>query len=187
MNGRLPGRGVRGRSGFTLMEFVAVLAILAFATAIAVPAFRSWYAEDDLTEATHRIEALFRVARDSAVRSGVPVTVVIDSVSSMVWFDVPEAAALVDEYADRDLLTPSDRSLTQGVTTWRTAGGAADHVVPGESLDLPPTVSLEVARARARFEFAPSGAAFADTLVLRWSMGERLITLNRWTGDVLVF
>jgi len=175
------------RTGFTLIELVAVLGILAFATVIAVPAFRSWYAQDDLTQATHRIEALFRVARDSAVRSGLPVTVVIDSVSGMVWFDVPIAAALVDEHEEQGGLTPSGRSVTSGTLGMRPGRSAADHVVPGETLDLPSTVSLEVARARARFEFAPSGAAFADTLVLRWSMGQRLITLNRWTGDVLVF
>jgi hypothetical protein len=44
-----------------------------------------------------------------------------------------------------------------------------------------------VTRARARFEFSPSGASFPDTLFLRWTLGERMITVHRWTGDILVF
>jgi hypothetical protein len=64
---------------------------------------------------------------------------------------------------------------------------AADHVVEGEELGLPESVTLGVTRARARFEFSPSGASFPDTLFLRWTLGERMITVHRWTGDILVF
>jgi len=182
--GRRPG--IRARAGFTLIELIAVIGILTFASLIAVPAFKAWYEDDDVTQATRRIEALFRVARDSAVRSGATVTVVIDSVSGLVWFDVPTATSIDSVYATPGTPSPSNRSVTASSAAWR-RNASADHVVQGESLELPATITLEVARARARFEFAPSGAAFADTLKLRWSMGERWITLNRWTGDVLVY
>lgn len=183
-----PARG-SGRSGFTLIELVAVLMILAFASALAVPAFRSFVEPDDMTKATRRIEALFRMARDSAVHSGAPVTVVIDSVSTMVWFDVPELPDLDAAFADTSTAPPGTRSRRMSVTAARTGPGqaAADHVVPGESLGLPESITLAVTRARARFEFGPSGAAFADTLFLRSTMGDRMITVDRWTGDILVF
>jgi prepilin-type N-terminal cleavage/methylation domain-containing protein len=176
----------RARRGFTLIELIAVFGILAFASMIAIPAFRAWYEEDDVTSATRRIEALFRVARDSAVRSGATVTVVIDSVSGLVWLDVPTAPHLDSVYAQPGSRTPPNRSVTASSVSWR-GSASADHVVKGESLELPATITLEIASARARFEFAPSGAAFADTLKLRWTLGERTFTLNRWTGDVIVY
>jgi prepilin-type N-terminal cleavage/methylation domain-containing protein len=176
------------RPGFTLLEIMAVLLILAFASALAVPAFRKFVEEDDMTKATRRIEALFRVARDSAVRSGWPVTVVIDSVSGKVWLDVASPVSIDSAYAQPGSATMrANRSVTMGSGRLRTGLAAADHVVQGEDLDLPETVTLGVTRARARFEFAPSGASFPDTLFLRWSTGERMITVHRWTGDILVF
>jgi hypothetical protein len=42
-------------------------------------------------------------------------------------------------------------------------------------------------RARARFAFAPTGAAFPDTLWLRTSIVTRGITLDPWTGDAIIF
>ncbi len=140
-----------------------------------------------MTKATRRIEALFRVAKDSAVRSGWPVTVVIDSVSSKVWLDVAMPPPVDSAYAQPGAQTPRNRSVTLGSGRMRAGLSAADHVVQGEDLGLPETITLGLTRARARFEFAPSGASFSDTLFLRSSMGDRLITVHRWTGDILVF
>lgn len=177
----------RARGGFTLIELIAVLIIIAFASALAVPAFRSFVEPDDMTKATRRIEALFRLARDSAVHSGAPVTVVIDSVSSKVWFDVPSMPDLDAAFADTTVTARGSRSRSFGLSALRTSTSAADHVVPGESLELPESIRLAVTRARARFEFGPSGAAFPDTLFLRSTLGDRMITVDRWTGDILVF
>jgi len=166
-SGRCGGREAR-RAGFTLMEILVVFIILGAATALSVPAWRRWFQEDDMTMATRRIEALFRLARDSAIRGGEPVTVVIDSVSGNVWLDAPRPAAIADSaYAPRAMPR---------------AAGAAQT---GESLELPAGVTIELTRARARFEFAPSGAAYADSLVLKATTGVRLITVNPWTGDVV--
>jgi prepilin-type N-terminal cleavage/methylation domain-containing protein len=159
----------RAAAGFTLLEIMVVFVIVALATSLAVPAWRRWFEEDDMTLATRRIEALFRLARDSAIRSGSPVTVVIDSISGTVWLDAPKPTAIADSaYAP----APSMSS----------ASGLPAET--GTSLELPGSVKLELAQARARFEFAPSGAAFADSLVLRTPLAARLITVHPWTGDV---
>jgi Tfp pilus assembly protein FimT len=158
------------RGGFTLMEIVVVFVIVALATALSVPAWRRWFQEDDMTVATRRIEALFRLARDSAIRGGEPVTVVIDSVTGHVWLDAPRPPLIADSmYAPRTTLSV-ERAAEES---------------KGESLELPLSVTIELTQARARFEFAPSGAAYADSLVLKAPMGLRLITVNPWTGDVV--
>ena len=168
-----PGRSAR-RSlplGFTLMEIMVVFVIVAFATALSVPAWRRWFQEDDMTIATHRIEALFRLARDSAIRGGEPVTVVIDSVTGNVWLDAPRPLLIADSVYSPRTMMRMDASDAQARA--------------GESLELPASVTIELTHARARFEFAPSGAAYADSLVLKAPLGIRLITVNPWTGDVV--
>lgn len=79
----------RRAGGFTLIELVLVFTILAVGTAVAVPAFLGLVRQDDLTRATSTVRDLFRIARDSAIAGGAPVTVVVDSVSGLVWLDTP--------------------------------------------------------------------------------------------------
>ncbi len=152
--------------GFTLVELTVVLIILALMGALAVPAFRNWVDEDDMTVAQRRIDSLFKIARDSAVNSGSAITVWIDSATSNVW--------LVSAAQDT---APVD-SLRQ-----RRAGEIT--LTPGEPMPLPSTVRIELRKSRARFRFAASGAVFADSLVLRTPADSILVTLHPWTGDVV--
>lgn len=149
------------RRGFTLVEMVMALGILAVGTALAVPAFLRLTQEDDLTRATRSVESLFRIARDSAIAGGRPVTVVVDSVSGFVWLDVPRRTG---ETLDSAEVRPLDVA----------------------SLELPGTVSIEVPAARTRFTFAASGQAFGEYVLLTSPLGSRTMTLDRWTGDVVV-
>jgi prepilin-type N-terminal cleavage/methylation domain-containing protein len=151
------------RSGFTLIEVVVVLLVLSATVALTLPAFLEPPADDDMTVATRRVESLFRLARDSAARGGRRVSVVIDSATSRVWLDVPGVFA------------PD----TNRTTTLRGSAGPA-----GEDLELPRGVRLQLSTTRATFTFAPSGAAFADSLRLVTSLGSRVITIHPWTGDV---
>jgi len=151
--------------GFTLVEVSVVLIILAIMGALAVPALRDYVEEDDMSAATRKIEILFKIARDSAVRSAAPVTVWMDSASGGVWL-----------VAARDSMAADSVSEPERV-------GVA--LVPGEPLELPASIDLELSKARARFRFAASGAVFADSLTLRSANEARLITLHPWTGDVV--
>lgn len=174
------------RRGFTLIEMVVVLGILSVAMAVAVPAFLSWLEDDDLADATSRIEALFTLARDSAIHSGAPVMVVIDSATTRVWIEAVAGESARDTApAAMAPRSGAGAARLSGLVTMRTRR-RADDIEPGESLELPSSVRLVMTRARARFTFAPGGGAFADTLVLRAPAGERVVTLSRWTGDVLV-
>ena len=157
----------RNRSGFTIIELIVVMIILAVMTSLAVPAFRSWVDEDDLTMATRRVETLFRLARDSAVRSGMPMTVWIDSITARAWL-VP--------------VTLDSASITPPVSRPGSSQTALDE---GVEIGFPSTVHLQLSRARASFRFGAGGAVFADTLILSTATANRRITLNPWTGDVV--
>jgi len=196
--GRHSGVVLMGRhSGITLLELVVALLIISLAVAVAVPAYLSLGRQDDLGRATQRVEALFRLARDSAIRSGLPVTVVIDSVAELVWMDTPVRIQLGSQAMPQEPVSLFERSGSPssplggyGVAAANLAllGGerAMEEVKPGEPLGLPPGVRMELPRARARFTFQPSGGALADTLLLTGVFGVRVVTIDAWTGDVRI-
>ena len=162
------------------------LTIIALAVGIAVPAFLGLGQRDELTMATQRIQTLFRLARDSAISSGLPVTVVVDSISELVWIDTPRRIQLGSQaeiQAPVSLFAEEVESVDLALL-----GGAAalEDLVPGEPIGLPQGVRMELPRARARFTFEPSGAALADTLLLTGSFGTRAVTIDAWTGDVRI-
>jgi len=172
--------------GFTLIEVVTALFIVSLAVAVAVPAFRSLGEVDDLTLATRRVETLFRMARDSAIRSGLAVTVVIDSVDGLVWIDTREPLGLSSAEV-RDALAYPDQAPVPGLVSALLRGQNDDEFLePGSPIGLPRTVRMELPRARARFPFEPTGAALADSLVLSRPFAPRAVIVDPWTGDVTV-
>jgi type II secretory pathway pseudopilin PulG len=178
---------MRPRAGITLLELVMALTIISLAVAVAVPAFLSLGRRDELTQATQRVQTLFRLARDSAISSGLAVTVVIDSVSELVWIDTPKRINLGSQEAPEapaslfdDVADGADLALLGG-------DGVLEALVPGEPIGLPEGVRMELPRARTRFTFEPTGAALADTLLLTGPFGTRAVTIDAWTGDVRVY
>ena len=161
-----PDRPKSNENGFTLVEMTVVIIILAVMAGVAIPAFRNWVQEDDLTIATRRLESLFKLARDSAVYSGSPMTVWMDSATSSVW-----------------LVGVSSDTTAPDTLKSRRPGEIA--IKPGESIELPSSGRIELTHARARFRFAASGAVFADSLTLVSATQSRLLTLHPWTGDLV--
>jgi prepilin-type N-terminal cleavage/methylation domain-containing protein len=170
--------------GFTLVEVVTALLIVSLAVAVAVPAFRTSGQDDDLTKARRRVETLFRLARDSAIRSGVPVTVILDSVQGLAWIDTAPMVRIGSE-AVREALAYPDATPEPGEVAAMHLG-TSEALAPGQFIGLPPTVHMQLPRARARFRFEPTGAALADTLLLSGAFGTRAVIVDPWTGDVTV-
>ena len=173
-------------SGFTLIELVTALLILSLAVAVAVPAFRSLGEVDDLTRATRRVETLFRLAQDSAIRSGRTVTVVIDSIDGLVWIDTREPLGLGSVEVREALAYPDYAPEPNTLGTLVRGQNDVALLEPGSPIGIPSTVRLELPRARARFTFEPTGAALADTLLLSGPFATRAVTVDPWTGDVTV-
>jgi prepilin-type N-terminal cleavage/methylation domain-containing protein len=155
------------RGGFTLVEIFVVLIILGIMAFVAAPAFRTPHEENDLTYSTHTIENLMKIARDSAVHMASPVTLVIDSATTRAW--------IVTSF-------PSGSADSTGEIH------AADLVAGlqlGDPIPLPASVRVQLSKIRVRFTFGAGGSAFADSLVLKSAMGNRLITVDPWTGNVI--
>ena len=175
------------RDGITLLELVMALTIIAMAVGVAVPAFLRLGEGDELARATRRVETLFRMARDSAIRSGLPVTVVIDSISELVWVDTPRRILLGTQPEEAEEGTSHFDERESEVDLALLGGEAVlDSLVPGQPIGLPEGVRMELPRARARFTFEPTGATLADSLVLTGPFGVRAVTVDAWTADVTV-
>jgi prepilin-type N-terminal cleavage/methylation domain-containing protein len=160
---------MRTRAGFTLVEVFVVLIILGAMAAVAAPAFRTPPVEDDLTYATHEIEDLLKVARDSAVHGSAPVTLIVDSATARAW--------LVGTFRDADVGGSESADIH--------ASDLLAGLELGSPIALPAGVRVQLTKTRARFTFGPSGAAYADSIELRSVMGNRLITVDPWTGNVI--
>lgn len=179
---RLPG-GDR-RAGFTLIELLVVLLILSVVAGATVPALLGERPPDnELTAAARKVETLFRLAHDSAIHSRMPVTVVIDSATALVWLLTEPRSGGAAEPSRGDppnVMGPAVASSTSAVASVAIAASEG-----GTSLELPASVDLEIGATRARFTFLPTGAAMADSLVLRRGAARLVLTLDPWTGDVL--
>jgi prepilin-type N-terminal cleavage/methylation domain-containing protein len=184
---------MKTRPGFTLIELTVALLILTVMAAVAAPALLNRRERPAMDDAQGRLEALFRMARDSAVRTATPVTVVLDSASGLVWFDVrTRMAAEVTTAQPVGALPGAGLSSggsfgggsTLGIGLGAPGGTLGRTPANGESLDIPASVRMQLFQTRTHFTFAPNGGALGDSIRLESSQtGEvRLITVDPWTG-----
>jgi len=195
------GRG--HQSGFTLIELIVVLLIITVLAGAVAPALVAPSpAKTDMEEAVNRFDTIFRLARDSAVRSASPVTVVLDSISGLVWFKAPGNPSAVSSSAVATAISGQPVTIEagnhdqtgdtfRGLSTLGSGFGApgAGIAVPEEAqaLVLPEGIKIEYLLTRSFFTFAPGGSATGDSLRLHSATGEScLITIDPWSGHVRV-
>jgi type II secretion system protein H len=139
------------RKGFTLVEMLIVIVILAIVSAVTVPALRA-NPDDELTTSANAVTKLMQRSRQTAVERGQTVTLVVDVENARYWATI--------------------------VST-----GEPDSLVSYGPIELAPGVAITADKSRARYVFAPSGAASGGPLQVRMDSRAAVITLNQWTGD----
>jgi prepilin-type N-terminal cleavage/methylation domain-containing protein len=84
------------RGGYTLVELVVVLVILALAGALAAPAIATWRPPSDLAAATAPVVSALHLARARAVSSGREMELVIDAGNRRVWLRPQDTSFVLD-------------------------------------------------------------------------------------------
>lgn len=176
--GRCQGGGGAGHPGFSLLELIVVMAILAVVAAATAPALRLGSSEEAaLDAATRRLSTIFRMARDSAVQGAAPVTVVLDPAYGVYWLEVEQPSTFVSHAGE--VRRFGDRTVVQ-----RAIAPQPMAIVP-TPLELPAGVRIE-SPSRLHFVFRVNGSVFGDSVMVRNSTELRIVHLNPWTGDVVV-
>lgn len=70
-----PSAGLRSHHGFTLIELIVAIAVLAIMVTWAVPSFQQFTARNEVAAEVMRLKSALAVARSSAVARGITVTV----------------------------------------------------------------------------------------------------------------
>ncbi|HWL39488.1 MAG TPA: type II secretion system protein [Gemmatimonadaceae bacterium] len=78
------------REGFTLVETLVVIVILAIVTAVTIPAFQST-PEDELARAAGVVSKLMQRARQTAVERSQNVSLVVDAEHARYWATIQRA------------------------------------------------------------------------------------------------
>lgn len=156
----LPGR-VTGAAGYTLVELLAVILIIAVVSAIAFPNFQAMANGNRLTSGTNELVASLQMARMEAIRRNTRVVVCssTDGASCSGASDWARHIAFVD--TDRDGAVDSGEVIVR------------DTTVPG-----PAVVNASAAVSSNRISFRPDGVARAGTsaTILNGRLGVCIVT-----------
>jgi type II secretion system protein H len=101
----------RARRGFTLVEMMVVIAILAVMAAVSVPAIRDLRAIDPLDQGASVAITLLARVRQTAVERATPVRVVVDPVGLRYWVRALRTGAAPDSVIADTLMLPADVTL----------------------------------------------------------------------------
>lgn len=89
-------RHPRSTTGFTLLELVIVLALVALATSLVLPAVHRGLEYWRLQGATRDVATLFKFTRNRSVAGKEPLQVILDRSRSIYWLDNADASVLDD-------------------------------------------------------------------------------------------
>jgi prepilin-type N-terminal cleavage/methylation domain-containing protein len=152
--------------GFTLIELMVVVAIVAIAASLALPEFASVLRRNQISSATNELMSAFNRARAEASRTGMsnlPYTVCISSnstVTDVPGTPIPKCTGGADWAVGAILFVESD---TGGVYGVRNAGEAMVMSVPAAPSGV--TMTQHIATANPTNEFvlyAPNGMLHGD-------------------------
>jgi type II secretion system protein H len=171
--GVIARQGGRKAEGFTLVELMIVLAIIAIVMTMSVPMIWKAMAKDDLARAVNDVMEGCKLARDRAIISGTPHEFVISAKGDMT---IGAAASGRQE------------SVPLGATgsaqpTGSLMAGFPRHLGEDVIIQLIGVNNIELMDAPdAHVRFFPNGTSDAFTVVFAWKGAQRTVTLDMVTG-----
>ncbi len=124
--------------GFTLIEVMVVLAIIAILATVAVPNYLSWRESGKLTGAVENLKSDLNMARLSAVRESMTTTVEFRAERYVIWLDDNGNGDFdTGENAVRSRVLPRGIAIDLAATTFAAGGSAMNPQTRFNTRGLP--------------------------------------------------
>lgn len=188
--------------GFTLIEIMIVLALIAILSSIAMPALRGFAASTRLKTTAHTIRDMLNFARDMAITERAAYLVVFDLTANRYWLASSETFNLADPstplIAASSSLQPSQQSTAgQGLTASQQPSPTRTNAIlgipqePGHNVSLARMITnhnlqtLQIETGVDYIYFSPTGSSEDAVLYIQDHRGQAMsITVEHATGRI---
>jgi type II secretion system protein H len=167
--------------GFTLVEIMIVMAIMAIAMAVGVPSIYRSLRKNDLARAVNDVVEGCKTARDRAILQGAPYEFIVRESGEL---DVRQAPAQTSSRA-AFARAAGETAAALPPSPYSGFPRKLGEDVMVQMLDVNFVNHMEMAEARVRF--FPNGTADEFTIVLAWNGRQRTVMVDVITGQALEF
>jgi prepilin-type N-terminal cleavage/methylation domain-containing protein len=109
----LSGNGCSSEAGFTLMELIIVIVLIAIVLTISIPTLRNSLYTNELNSTTRKIIGTVKELRNLAIREQQPYELHFDLDSNSIWYKADDGKDIVEDEDKRILEFPSDIILKE--------------------------------------------------------------------------
>ena len=187
--------------GFTLIEILIVLALIAILSSIAMPSLRGFAASTRLKSTAHAIRDILNFARDMAITERANYLVVFDLTANRYWLASSETFNLADPStplaASSVGVQPTQPTAGQGTTVLQGMRPSRTNAIlgipqtPGHNVSLASMITnhnfqtMQIDTGVDYVYFSPTGSSEDTVLYLQDQRGQAMsITVENATGRV---